>query len=81
MLAEIVGIQSSKDFKFNKGALKFGETSISIQIALVQKDNGKEILTGEVAGFSSIGLFEGSSSDKFQHSIANEIVELIAANY
>jgi hypothetical protein len=81
MLAEIVDVQSSKDFKFEKGSLKFGETSISIQIALVQKDNGKEILTAEVAGFSSLGLFKGRSSNKFKDSIANEIVELIAANY
>ncbi|HSG30015.1 MAG TPA: hypothetical protein VLB82_00550 [Thermodesulfobacteriota bacterium] len=79
MLAEIVDVQSSKDFKFDKGALKFGESSISIQIALVQKDNGREILTAEVAGFSSLGF--GKSADKFKDKIANEIVEVIAANY
>ena len=81
MLAEIVDIKSSGDFEFKKGSLKFGETSISIQIALVQKDSGKEILTAEVAGFSSLGLFKGRSSDKFKESIANEIVDLIAVNY
>lgn len=81
MLAEIVDIQSSKDFEFDKGSLKFGEASISIKLALVQKNNGKEILTGEVAGFSSLGLFKGNSSDQFKNSIAQEIVELIAANY
>ncbi|NIP37695.1 MAG: hypothetical protein GWO07_01275, partial [Candidatus Dadabacteria bacterium] len=79
MLAEIVDVQSSKDFKFEKGSLKFGESSISIQIALVQKDNGKEILIAEVAGFSSLGF--GKSSEKFKDKIAAEIVELIAANY
>jgi len=81
MLAEIVDVQSSKDFKFNKGSLKFGETSISIQIALIQKDTGEEILTAEVAGFSSLGFFKSRSANKFKNSIANEIVELIAANY
>ena len=81
MLAEIVDIKSSGDFEFKKGSLKFGETSISIQIALVQKDSGKEILTAEVAAFSSLGLFKGRASDKFKESISNEIVDIISANH
>lgn len=81
MLAEILDVQSTKDFDYEKGSLRFGEASISIKIALVQKNNGREILTAEVAGFSSLGLFKGRSPEKFNDSIANEIVELIAANY
>ena len=82
MLAEITDIQSSRDFKFQKGTLKFGESSLSIQMAFVQKDTGEEVLTGEVVGFSSSGLLGGKGdSEKMIDHIANEIINLIAANY
>lgn len=82
MLAEIKDITSSKDFKFEKGTLQFGESSLSLQMALVQKDTGEEVLTGEVVGFDSSGMFGAKSdSDKMLDYIASEVVNLIAANY
>jgi len=78
MLAEITDIRSAKDIEYEKGSLTFGESALAIQLAFVQKDNGDEILTGEIVGFSSFGE---SLSEKFFEDIANEIIELIAANY
>ena len=82
MLAEIKDITSSRDFKFKKGTLQFGESSLSLQMALVQKDTGEEVLSGEVVGFDSTGLFGAKAdSDKMLDHIANAVVNLIAANY
>jgi len=82
MLAELKDITSSKDFKFEKGSLQFGESSLSLQMALVQKDTGEEVLSGEIVGFDSTGMFGGKSdSEKMLEHIANEVVNMIAANY
>lgn len=77
LLGEISDYRPSSDVSFEGGALKFGEVSISIKLALVNKATGDEIATGEVNGFSSTGFM---AKDIFQ-SLAEEIVKYINETY
>jgi len=77
LLGEVSEYRPSSDFSFEGGALKFGEVSISIKLALVNKATGDEIATGEVNGFSSTGFM---AKDIFQ-SLAEEIVKYVNEAY
>lgn len=77
LLGEVSEYRPSSDVSFEGGALKFGEVSIAIKIALVNKATGDEIATGEVNGFSSTGFI---AKDIFQ-SIAEEIVKYVNETY
>jgi len=76
LLGEITEYRSSSDITFEGGGIKFGEVSVSVQIAIVEKDTGNEILTGEVNGFSSIGFLSDINK-----AIAKEIAGIVAKNY
>lgn len=77
MLGEITSYQSGSDFKFENGALKFGEVKLKIKVAIVEKDTGVEVAKGEVASFSSFGF---SAGEKFHRSVAEEIIKFLAQN-
>jgi hypothetical protein len=77
VLGEVTDYRPSSEFSFEGGALKFGEVSISIKLALVNKATGDEIATGEVNGFSSTGFM---SKDIFQ-SMSEEVVKYINEAY
>jgi hypothetical protein len=77
LLGEISEYRPSSDVSYEGGALKFGEVSIAIKLALVNKATGDEIATGEVNGFSSTGFM---AKDIFE-SMAEEIVKYINETY
>ncbi len=77
VLGEISEYRPSSDVSYEGGALKFGEVSIAIKLALVNKATGDEIATGEVNGFSSTGFM---AKDIFE-SMAEEIVKYINETY
>jgi hypothetical protein len=77
LLGEVINYQSGKDIKYEGGALKFGEVALTVQLALVQKNTGKEIATGEVNGFNSLGFTDAG----LYKSMAEEIVKFINENY
>ncbi|MEQ9617656.1 MAG: hypothetical protein RIG61_00600 [Deltaproteobacteria bacterium] len=77
LLGEISEYRPSSDITFEGGGLKFGEVSIALKLALVNKATGDEISTGEVSGFSSMGFM---AKDIYQ-SLAEEIVKYIIEGY
>jgi hypothetical protein len=82
LLGEIVDYESGRDIKFEEGAVKFGESSITVQIALVDKESGEEVASGQVNGFSSLGFFRsGIVAKELYKNLAEEIVKLITQNY
>ncbi len=82
LLGEIAEFVPGTDVKFEGGALKFGEVTISLKLALLEKDTGKEITTGEISSFSSLGIFRSGHVGKDMYEIiAQEIVKFISENY
>jgi hypothetical protein len=82
LLGEVTDYVPGTDFKFESGAIKFGEVTISLKLALVQKDTGQEITSGEVSGFSSLGILRSGHLGKDMYEIlANQIVKFISENY
>jgi len=77
LLGEVVEYQSGKNFKFEGGAVKFGEASLTVQLVIVEKETGREIVTGEVNGFSSLGFTKAG----IYKGVAEEIVKFISENY
>ncbi len=77
LLGEVIEYQSGKNFKFEGGALKIGEASLTVQLAIVEKATGKEIVTGEVNGFSSLGFTKSG----IYKGVSEEIVKFISENY
>ncbi len=77
LLGEITEYESGGKIKYESGALKFGEVNLNISIAIVEKGTGNEIVRGEIASFSSFGF---SAGEKFQKSVANEIIKFLAQN-
>jgi len=82
LLGEITEYVPGSDFKFEGGAVKFGEVTLSLKLALVQKDNGREITRGDVTGFSSLGILrKGYIGKSMYESLAEEIVKFIVESY
>lgn len=77
VLGEVSEYRPSSDISFEGGALKFGEVSIALKLAIVNKATGDEISTGEVNGFSSTGFM---AKDIYE-SLAEEIVKYIIEGY
>jgi len=77
LLGEVTDYESGKDIRYESGALKFGEASLTVQLALVEKATGKEVATGEVNGFSSLGFTKAG----VYKGVAKEIVKFISENY
>jgi len=75
VLGEIAKYIGSGDVRYESGNVKFGEIEINIDIAILQKSNGREITTGEVNSFNSASFLGGK--DKMYEEIANEIVKYI----
>ncbi|MGI9534623.1 MAG: hypothetical protein ACR2NW_06710 [Thermodesulfobacteriota bacterium] len=75
VLGEIAKYIGSGDVRYESGNVKFGEIEINVDIAILQKSNGREITTGEVNSFNSASFFGGK--DKMYDEIANEIVKYI----
>ena len=82
LLGEITEYVPGSDFKFEGGAVRFGEVTLSLKLALVQKDNGREITSGDVSGFSSLGILrKGYVGKSMYESLAEEIVKFIVESY
>lgn len=77
VLGEVSEYRPSSDITFEGGGLKFGEVSIAIKLAVVNKATGDEISTGEVNAFSSMGFM---AKDIYE-SLAEEIVKYIVEGY
>jgi hypothetical protein len=82
LIGTVTDFQSGTDVKFEGGSVIFGEASLAVQVSLVEKSTGREITTGTVNGFSSLGLFRGGIMRKeIYEKIAKEIVKFISDNY
>ena len=77
VLGEVAEYRPSSDVSFEGGGIKFGEISITIKLALLDKSTGNEIATGEINGFSSMGFM---AKDIYE-SMAKEIVKYILEIY
>ena len=77
VLGEVAEFRPSSDVSYEGGGIKFGEVSITIKLALLDKATGNEIATGEINGFSSLGFL---AKDIYE-SMANEIVKYILEIY
>ena len=77
ILGEVAEFRPSSDVSFEGGGIKFGEVSITIKLALLDKATGNEIATGEINGFSSLGFM---AKDIYE-SMAKEIVKYILEIY
>jgi len=77
VLGEVAEFRPSSDVSFEGGGIKFGEVSITIKLALLDKATGNEIATGEINGFSSMGFM---AKDIYE-SMAKEIVKYILEIY
>jgi len=77
VLGEVSEYRPSSDISYEGGGVKFGEVSITIKLALVNKATGDEISTGEINGFSSLGFM---AKDIYE-SLAQEIVKYIVEGY
>ena len=75
VLGEIAKYIGSSDVRYESGNVKFGEIEINVDIAILQKSNGREITTGEVNSFNSASFLGGK--DKMYDEISNEIVKYI----
>lgn len=77
ILGEVAEFRPSSDVSYEGGGIKFGEVSITIKLALLDKATGNEIATGEINGFSSMGFL---AKDIYE-SMAKEIVKYILEIY
>jgi hypothetical protein len=77
ILGEVAEFRPSSDVSYEGGGIKFGEVSITIKLALLDKATGNEIATGEINGFSSMGFM---AKDIYE-SMAKEIVKYILEIY
>ena len=77
VLGEVAEFRPSSDISYEGGGIKFGEVSITIKLALLDKATGNEIATGEINGFSSMGFM---AKDIYE-SMAKEIVKYILETY
>lgn len=77
ILGEVAEFRPSSDISYEGGGIKFGEVSITIKLALLDKATGNEIATGEINGFSSMGFL---AKDIYE-SMAKEIVKYIMEIY
>ena len=75
VLGEIAKYIGGGSVRYESGNVKFGEIEINVDIAILQKSNGKEITVGEVNSFNSASFLGGK--DKMYDEIANEIVKYI----
>jgi hypothetical protein len=82
LLGIITDYQSGTDIKTGGGAIKFGESALSIRLSLVEESTGREIASGDVNGFSSFGfLRSGLLTRGVYKSVAEEIASFIHENY
>ncbi len=77
VLGEVAEFRPSSDVSFESGSMKFGEVSITLKLALLDKATGNEIATGEINGFSSLGFM---AKDIYE-SMAKEIVKYMLEIY
>lgn len=78
VLGEIAKYVGSGDVRYESGNVKFGEIEINVDIAILQKSNGRDITSGEVNSFNSASFLGGKG--KMYDEIANEIVKYIIKN-
>jgi hypothetical protein len=82
LLGIVTEYQSGTDLKTEGGAIKFGESALTVQLSLVEEATAREISNGEVSGFSSLGLLRSGLITKgVYEGIAEEIVKFISENY
>ena len=82
LLGTITDYQSGTNVKMEGGAIKFGESGLAVRLSLVEEDSGREIASGIVSGFSSLGLFRrGIFTKDVYQSIAEEIAKFISENH
>ena len=76
LLGEISEYGPASDIKYESGKVKFGEVTLNISIAILEKSTGKEITSGDINTFSSFGF----AKKKMYEEVANEVVKFINKN-
>lgn len=79
LLGEIGKYVGGGEVNYDSGNVTFGETDISIDVAILQKSNGRDIASGEVSSLNTASFLGGT--DKMYQQIADEIVKYILQNY
>lgn len=76
ILGEVAEFRPSSDVSYEGGGIKFGEVSITIKLALLDKATGNEIATGEINGFSSLGFMAKDIYESMSKEIVKYILEI-----
>lgn len=76
LLGEISEYGPASDIRYESGKVKFGEVTLNISLAILEKSTGKEITRGDVNTFSSFGF----NKKKMYEEVANEVVKFISEN-
>jgi len=79
LLGEIGKYVGGGEVNYDSGNVTFGETDINVDIAILQKSNGRDIASGEVSSLNTASFLGGT--DKMYQQIADEIVKYILQNY
>ena len=77
LLGEFTAFEPGSSFKYEGGALKFGEVTIGLQVVIVEKATGRKVITGEISGFSSTGVLRKGGANSIYESLAAEIVKFL----
>ena len=79
LLGEIGKYVGGGEVNYDSGNVTFGEVDINVDIAILQKSNGRDIASGEVSSLNTASFLGGTS--KMYEQIADEIVKYILQNY
>jgi hypothetical protein len=77
MFGEITDYRSATDLRAEGGGIKFGESSITVSLTLLDKATGQEVASGEVSSTNTLGLV----SKGVYGSIADEVAKFLKENY
>ena len=79
LLGEIGKYVGGGEVNYDSGNVTFGEIDINVDIAILQKSNGRDIASGEVSSLNTASFLGGT--DRMYDQIAEEIVKYILQNY
>ena len=79
LLGDVIKYVGGGEVNYDSGNVTFGEVDIVVEVAILQKSNGRDIASGEVSSLNTASFLGGT--DKMYQQIADEIVKYILQNY
>ena len=79
LLGDVIKYVGGGEVNYDSGNVTFGEVDIVVDVAILQKSNGRDIASGEVSSLNTASFLGGT--DKMYQQIADEIVKYILQNY